>query len=108
MTEKNFCFGECMGECPDCPFDKEEMSLAKDLSLSRNRHHSNTREKKRLLENASILHAKANKLLPQEIWEKWLNGNINIVKKYDSAYLATAKAAWQKAIRAEKAAARLS
>lgn len=109
MTEKNFCncMGKCSGECHYCPFDKT-ISLDKDLSASRNRHHAETREKKRILENATILHSKANKLLPQEIWEKWLNGNETIVLNYSLAYLATAKAAWQRAIRAEKAAARLS
>lgn len=109
MSNRNFCnlAGECMGECPDCPFDDEEISFNKDLSASRNRHHSNTREKKKLLESAAILRSKANKLLPENIWRDWMNGLDYMIQDYSSAYLSNAKAAWQRAVRAEKKAARL-
>jgi len=107
MIEKNFCnCGECMGECPDCPFD-DEITLVKDLSVSRNRHHSETRAKRKLLASAEILHSKANKLLPEDIWEDWMNGLDDVVKDYSSAYLSAAKAAWQRAIQAQKKAERL-
>lgn len=109
MTEKNFCncVGKCMGECPDCPFD-DEITLGKDLSVSRNRHHTEMREKKKLVESAKILRSKANELLPEDIWKDWTNGFDDVVKDYSSAYLSDAKAAWQRAVQAEKKAARLS
>ena len=89
MTEK-LCKNKCHnynGYCKKNAICRFDIPLTKDRSISRNRHHSKEKSKKRLYESARILESKAKRIPYNATLEQIDNAEKRVINAYKKLHI---------------------